>query len=77
MMRIYRLGEIIWYYVQTLEASEGDLKTLNQARVDFWTSVLGYILDQKEIPVSLIETYKKTRDSLRCDEEKRRQVDLH
>ena len=77
MMRIYRLGEIIWYYVQTLEKSTGDLHTLNTARITFWSTVLTHILKDERIPESIITEYKKTRDSLRSDDEKKRQQGLH
>jgi hypothetical protein len=77
MMRIYRLGEIIWYYVQTLDKSEGNLRTLNEARITFWSTVLSHILDNTPIPSSVIENYKQTRDSLRSDDEKKRQQGLH
>jgi len=77
MMRIYRLGEIIWYYVQTLEKSEDNLRALNEARVTFWSTVLLHILNNSPIPESVIETYKKTRDSLRSEDEKKRQHGLH
>lgn len=77
MMRIYRLGEIIWYYVQTLEKSVGDLHTLNTARVTFWRTVLTHILKDEKIPASVILDYQKTRDSLRSEDEKKRQQGLH
>jgi hypothetical protein len=77
MMRIYRLGEIIWYYVQTLEKSEGDLHTLNTARVHFWSTVLTHILKDEKVPESVILEYTKTRDSLRSEDEKKRQQGLH
>lgn len=77
MMRIYRLGEIIWYYVQTLEKSAGDLYTLNEARVTFWSTVLTHVLDNIPILDNVIEDYKKTRDSLRSEDEKKRQIGLH
>ncbi len=77
MMRIYRLGEIIWYYVQTLEKSEGNLRTLNSARIAFWSDVLSFILTDTEIPREIIETYMHLRDSLRSDDEKKRQQGLH
>ncbi len=77
MMRIYRLGEIIWYYVQTLEKSAADLHTLNSARVIFWRTVLEHVLSNKKMPSHIIEEYKKTRDSLRSEGEKKRQVGLH
>jgi hypothetical protein len=77
MMRIYRLGEIIWYYVQTLEKSEGDLSTLNEARITFWSTVLSHILENTPIPRNVIEDYKRIRDSLRSEDEKKRQQGLH
>lgn len=77
MMRVYRLGEIIWYYIETLEKSEGDLKKLNEARVTFWSTVLSHILNDTPIPESVIEDYKRTRDSLRSEDEKKRQQGLH
>jgi hypothetical protein len=77
MMRIYRLGEIIWYYVRTLDKSVGNLRTLNEARVTFWSTVLAHILDNTPIPTNVIEDYKNTRDSLRSEDEKKRQQGLH
>jgi hypothetical protein len=77
MMRIYRLGEIIWYYTETLEKSEGDLRTLNEARITFWSTVLSHLLGNTPVPESVVEDYKRTRDSLRSDEEKKRQQGLH
>lgn len=77
MMQIYRLGEIIWYYVQTLEKSEGNLRTLNSARVVFWSEVLSYILQAENLPHKIIENYTHTRDLLRSDDEKKRQQGLH
>lgn len=77
LMRVYRLGEIIWYYANTLSQSSGDMHALNGARVVFWSRVLQAVLARKRVPASVIETYKHTRDSLRSDEEKRRQAGLH
>ena len=77
MMRLFRLGEIIWYYAQTLEKSAGDLLTLNTARMHFWNNILTHILQDIEIPQSLIAEYIVTRDALRSDEEKVRQKGLH
>lgn len=77
LMRVYRLGEIISYYVHSLEQSEGDLKTLNSARVHFWTDVL--IATLHDVPVSddIVESYSRLRDSLRSEDEKQRQKNLH
>ncbi len=77
MMRIYRLGEIIWYYVRTLKKSENQLHTLNTARIEFWSDVLASILKGEEVPESRIDAYTHTRDSLRSADEKIRQRGLH
>ena len=77
LMRIYRLGEIIWYYVSILDKSYGNLLTLNQKRVEFWSKILEYLLSRASAPDSFIEEYKKTRDSLRSADEKKRQLGLH
>lgn len=77
LMRTYRLGEIIWFYVRTLEKSSGDMRTLTEARILFWTSVLASVLDNQEIPESMVLEYTQLRDSLRSEGEKKRQQGLH
>ena len=76
-MRIYRLGEIIWYYTDTLSKSTGDLHELNRARVQFWTRVLESVLRDEPLPSLVREEYVRTRDRLRSPDEKLRQKDLH
>lgn len=76
-MRIYRLGELICYYLRTLPRSTGNLHALNSARVDFWTAALRAQLDGTALPEEVRATYTHTRDSLRSEEEKIRQQDLH
>jgi hypothetical protein len=77
MMRLYRLGEILWYYVRASKQSTGDLQKLNGARISFWHEVLQCVLSETEVPQSIIETYKNIRDALRSDDEKKRQQGLH
>jgi hypothetical protein len=77
LMRIYRLGEILSYYANTLPRSEGDLHALNEARIVFWTAVLKAVLRNEEVPRDVIETYTQKRDQLRSPEERLRQKDLH
>ena len=77
LMRVYRLGEIIWYYTRTLEKSSDDLLKLNAARVDFWTEVLKAQLADEQLDEKIREEYKTLRDSLRSEDEKKRQKDLH
>lgn len=77
MMRIYRLGEIIWYYTQTLQKSSDDLLKLNTERVHFWAKVLSYVLTDQEVPDHVIAAYTTIRDALRSNDEKKRQQGLH
>lgn len=77
LMRLFRLGEIIAYYANTLEKSAGDLLTLNQTRIEFWTEVLAAELKNTRVDSSVLATYKAKRDALRSTSEKVRQIGLH
>ncbi len=77
LMRVYRLAELIRYYAGWLPRTQGDLHKLARARIAFWSEVSHCVLGDAEIPAATIESYKKTRDALRSEEEKRRQVGLH
>lgn len=77
LMRIYRLGEIIWYYANTLDRSSGDLKELNRARIAWWSHVLECILQDRAPDEKVRRDYIALRDRLRSPEEKERQKGLH
>jgi hypothetical protein len=77
LMRLYRLIEIIAYYLGTLERSSDDLLELNQSRVAFWHEVLLAELDNRRVDRETVERYRITRDRLRSDDEKKRQQHLH
>lgn len=77
LMRLYRLGELIYYYAKTLPSSVGDLRTLNTARIDFWSTVLSHELRRETVPKLTIEQYQNKRDALRSEDEKERQRGLH
>lgn len=77
LMRIYRLGEIVWFYTNILEKTSGDLRELTEARIAFWAEVLKATLDRNQVSKSIIQNYKNTRDALRSKEEKERQKGLH
>ncbi|MFA5127113.1 MAG: hypothetical protein WC465_03935 [Patescibacteria group bacterium] len=76
-MRVFRLAEIIWHYANTLERADSQLLTLNKARIKFWSKLLQAVLDGRGLDNSVVEDYKKLRDSLRSVEEKKRQEKLH
>ncbi len=77
LMRIFRLGEIIFYYIRALEQSADNLLILNEARVKFWRDMLEAVLDGVTLSPIVIEAYRETRDSLRSAEEVERQRALH
>ncbi|MEK7530582.1 MAG: hypothetical protein AAB573_01845 [Patescibacteria group bacterium] len=77
LMRVFRLGEILWYYTQTLRSVDGNLKLLNTARIVFWTEVLTSVLTDTPLSDSVRTHYIEQRDMLRSDEEKKRQIGLH
>ncbi|MBT4516528.1 MAG: hypothetical protein HOC78_01390 [Candidatus Komeilibacteria bacterium] len=77
LMRVFRLTELIWHYVKTLKQAEGNLKVLNKKRIDLWTNALVSVLEDKQLDESIAKEYKISRDSLRDEEEKQRQLDLH
>jgi len=77
LMRLFRLGEIIAYYTNTLEKSTDNLRALNQARIHFWAEVLKAELHNSRVSEEVVAAYKTTRDNLRSEEEKIRQIGLH
>ena len=77
LMRVYRLGEIISFYVRASGEASGDLKRLELKRIEFWGEVLSAVLEDKRLPDTIRENYKKDRDAVRSDEEKKRQIGLH
>lgn len=77
VMRVFRLIEITAHYAGTLPRSEGNLHTLNRARLAFWTAILRSVLDDKPLASSVREEYIKTRDALRSEAERERQKGLH
>ncbi len=77
LMRLFRLGEIITYYVKNVSKSNGSLKTLNQNRVQFWSDVLTAEIENKRVSRDIVKNYQTNRDQLRSEEEKQRQIGLH
>lgn len=77
LMRLFRLTEIIAYYVGTLERSQGTLHELNNARVYYWAKVLKAELSNESVAGEITAAYKITRDRLRSADEKLRQIGLH
>ena len=76
LMRIYKTAELLAYYTQAWSNSTGALQKLSRARIDFWTRVLKKFIADADMPDTLIEEYKYTRDSLRSPDERSRQKEL-
>jgi hypothetical protein len=77
LMRLYRLCELVWFYVKKRESSEGNLRTLTNARTELWSKSMEAQLQSKTLGTTVIENYKKIRDDLRDADEKQRQDALH
>ena len=77
LMRVFRLTELIWYYANTLSRASGNLEILNKKRIDLWTNVLESVLSDKKLDEGMMANYRGLRDSLRDEEEKKRQEKLH
>lgn len=73
LMRVYKIAFLLDFYTQSLDKTEGDLKQLTSQRIDFWHKVLKLVLNDEDIPDELVEIYKSKRNTLRSDEEKKRQ----
>jgi hypothetical protein len=50
---------------------------LNTARIQFWSKALAAILNDDHLAEAIVSEYTMTRDSLRSEEEKQRQIGLH
>ncbi len=77
LMRIYKLGKLLEYHAGTLPKTSGDLNLLGEKRVEFWREALESLLDDRPLPKEIIAQYESERDSLRSEEEKKRQEALH
>ncbi|KKS83299.1 MAG: hypothetical protein UV60_C0045G0004 [Parcubacteria group bacterium GW2011_GWA2_43_11] len=77
LMRLYRLSELVWFYASKRAQTEGDLRTLTDARINLWCKAIEAQLNGTKLSTRLINTYKKTRNDLRDEGEKKRQQMLH
>lgn len=77
LMRLFRLSELVWFYATKRASAEGNLSTLTDARIDLWSSALESQLTNTPLDTTIVEAFKKTRDTLRDEGEKERQHVLH
>lgn len=76
LMRVFKIGYLIEYYVRSLPKTEGDLHDLTRKRIAFWHRVMESVLDDTPLPPDVVENYVNKRDILRSDEEKKRQKEF-
>jgi len=76
LMRVYKLGYLVDYYIRSLPKTSGDLHELTKKRIAFWHRVLEHILEDEQLPRELVDEYKGKRDNLRSEEEKERQKEF-
>lgn len=76
LMRMYKAAELIRYHSQAADRADGNIKTLSQKRVHFWTKILQSLFLKTAIKEEVILAYTAERDALRSEEEKRRQQEL-
>lgn len=73
LMRTFKLGELLSYYIGTLDNTEGDLHTLNRERIFFWSEVLRAVLEDTPVSEEIVDAYVSRRNELRSEEELKRQ----
>ncbi len=76
LMRVYKLGFLLQFYAQSLPKTAGNLRLLNQKRLDFWAQILADVLADRPTAPAVIKNYQQARDRLRSDEEKIRQKNI-
>lgn len=77
LMRVYKIGFLLDYYARSLAHTTGDLHSLTEARIAFWTGALEAILADKSLARSLVDAYTQTRNTLRTKEETARQKEFN
>lgn len=73
LMRAYKLGMLLAYYVGIYPKTEGDHRLLTEVRITYWKAMLEDILADRPPSEEAVATYLATRDRLRSEEEKQRQ----
>lgn len=77
LMRVYKITFLLDFYARSLTKTTGDLHTLTLTRVEYWQEALRATLEDRPLSKEITDQYKKTRDSLRSEEEKNRQKEFN
>ncbi len=73
IMRCYKVGVLLRYYARALGTATDSVLELTRARFAFWNDVLAHLLTGTEISRDSVGAYTALRDTLRTEEEKKRQ----
>jgi hypothetical protein len=73
VMRCYKAGVLLRYYAETTNKAAGDMRELSHTRFIFWEQVLAHLLNNEPIPPTLVTEYIGVRNTLRSEDEKKRQ----
>lgn len=76
LMRAYKIVFLLEFYARSLAKTEEDLHALALVRLEYWEEALEAILEDHPLAKEITEQYKTTRNSLRSEEEKKRQRDF-
>ena len=76
ILRAYKIVFLLYYYAQALAKTEGDLQKLTIARMHFWHKALESVLESRSLEDGEVAAYLGQRDSLRSEEEKKRQKEF-
>jgi len=76
LMRVYKLGFLLQFYTKCLHKTTGNSLIITKLRIDFWTKVMAYIIEDKEIPRQLVVDFTDEEDSMRTEGEIKRQAEM-
>lgn len=76
LFRMYKTVFLITHYVKVSKNVSGKLLKLTNARIDFWHNFLDKLIEKKSLPKADLVKYLKVRNSLRSNEEKKRQKEF-
>lgn len=76
LMRAYKIGFLLKYYVDAVNNSSGNLHELSSIRLDFWRNALEAVLNDTPLSRDVVRAYLNDLNRLRTDEERARQREI-
>lgn len=77
LMRVYKIGFLLHFYSNAFMQTEGNVHTLADIRLTFWSSALKAVLKDVPVPQREWQAYITARDPLRSETEKKRQREFN